>query len=409
MSGRPGGQETEQTEQAPGGDEASDTVRRPPILLLTPVDLDTNGIGALFLRELLSSSPLDIVVQREPQYLMENGVMGGGRFGSLARATSNRVPFFHALRLRLFSTFSLDRRVAAVAAAADALGAKTIWITASSPEVILVAERLAAMGRDLRVMVWDDPSYSAYNLGLDPSFQHELMERFGSLLKKARRISVIGRNMQEMYAEKFGVCSDIIRHGIDIKNIHFRENTVNKNELNIVFAGSLYSKMEWNSFISALESIEFNLENIRLKVSFMGDFPVTGARRSSGVDFLGRKSFQEAMTILSEMDIGYLPYWFDSSHETVARTSFPSKLSAYATAGLAVFHHAPAYTEVTTLMQRLPFGVACPSLEESDIIDCIRRLKDMLFTDECIQARQDLLDKEIDKDVMNDRFSVFLS
>jgi hypothetical protein len=100
----------------------------------------------------------------------------------------------------LFSTFSLDRRVAAVAA--DALGAKTIWITASSPEAILCAERLAAMGRDLRVMVWDDPSYSAYNLGLDPSFQHELIERFGSLLKKARRISVIGRNMQEMYADK---------------------------------------------------------------------------------------------------------------------------------------------------------------------------------------------------------------
>lgn len=219
MSGRPGGQEKEQTEQAPGGDEAGDTVRRPPILLLTPVDLDTNGIGALFLRELLSSSPLDIVVQREPQYLMENGVMGGGRLGSLARATSNRVPFFHALRLRLFGTFSRDRRVAAVAAvaAADALGAKTIWITASSPEVILVAERLAAMGRDLRVMVWDDPSYSSYNLGLDPSFQHELMERFGSLLKKARRISVICRNMQEMYADKFGVCSNIIRNGIDIK------------------------------------------------------------------------------------------------------------------------------------------------------------------------------------------------
>ncbi|SCW94903.1 hypothetical protein [Ancylobacter rudongensis] len=408
MSGRPGGQEKEHTEQAPGGDEAGDTVRRPPILLLTPVDLDTNGIGALFLRELLSSSPLDIVVQREPQYLMENGVMGG-RFGSLARATSNRVPFFHALRLRLFGIFSLDRRVAAVSAAADALGAKTIWITASSPEVILVAERLAAMGRDLRVMVWDDPSYSAYNLGLDPSFQHELMERFGVLLKKARRISVIGRNMQEMYAAKYGVCSNIIRHGIDIKNIYSRKSSVNKNEINIVFAGSLYSKMEWNCFISALESVGFKLDNIKIKVSFIGDFPVTGARRSTGVNFLGRKSFQEAMSILSEMDIGYLPYWFDSSHETVARTSFPSKLSAYAIAGLAVFHHAPAYTEVTTLMQRLPFGVACPSLEGSDIIDCVRELIDMLFTDKCIQARQDLLDKEIDKDVMNYRFSFFLS
>jgi hypothetical protein len=75
-------------------------------------------------------------------------------------------------------------------------------------------------------------------------------------------------------------------------------------KLNIVFAGSLYSNIELNCLIYTIESIEFNLENIKIKISFVGDFPVKGARRSSGVDFLGRKSSQDAMTILSEMDIG---------------------------------------------------------------------------------------------------------
>lgn len=380
------------------------------VMLMTPVDLASNGVGAIFLNEILDSRPAgEVVVRWEPPFLMERGLLrGAGRFGRLVRAASSRAPYFHSLRLRHFRRSALDARVSALGAAADAAGARAVWVTASSPEVILIADRLAAMGRDLRVMVWDDPSYFLANLGVDPSFKADVMQAFGRLLTNAGAVAVIGRNMQSLYAETYGISSTIIRHGIDPKNIGPRPPAPRNDLFRLIFAGSLYSKKEWNALVSALERVNFNVGGRRVELNFMGRFPVTGARRSPGVNYLGERTFQQAMSIMSDMDAGYLPYWFDPRHELVARTSFPSKLSAYAAAGLAVFHHAPAYTEVTTLLRELPFGVSCPSLEEGVVIDHLNTLMELQATDICNQAISVLLNKEISIETMLHNFDDFV-
>lgn len=389
---------------------AARSVSHSSVLLMTPVDLTSNGVGAIFLNEILASRPAgEISAWCEPPFLMERGLMrAGGRFGRLIRAASSRIPHFHSMRLRYFRRSVLDSRVAAVAAAAGAADARAVWITASSAEVILIADRLAALGHDLRVMVWDDPWYFLTNLRVDHSFKAEVMQAFGRLLRNARGVAVIGMNMQSLYKQRYGISSTIIRHGIDARHIPLRRSACLSGSCRMIFAGSLYSKEEWNALVSALDGVNCNVGGRRVELNFIGRFPLTGALRPSWVNYLGERSFQEAMSIMSEMDVGYLPYWFDPRFEVVARTSFPSKLSAYATAGLAIFHHAPSYTEVSTLLQKLPFGVSCPSLEASAIVDRLRALMTLQDSGACDSARKVLLHEQLSDEIMLKGFINFI-
>lgn len=400
------------TRQVTGGAPAFDRESEPAdkIFLATPVDLHSSGIGALFLRDLIASqASATFVVHQEPPFLLGGRAASGPSPTRFLRAASTRLPGFHSARLRWFRSRLLEKRVAAVAIDADAARAERIWVTASSAEMIWIAERLAASGREVRVTVWDTPEYFSANLGLDARLRGALMESFGSLLKQARAVSVIGRAMQEDYLERYGVKSEIIRHGIDADPSIVRRKPQTEGPVRIVFAGSLYSKEEWNSFTTALETGGWHVAGRPVLLHFMGRFPLSGARKPERVVLLGEKPFDEAMRIMSSMDIGYLPYWFDEQHKLVARTSFPGKLSAYAAAGLAVLHHAPPYTEATAFLEQYPFGLACPSLQSDDIIRALTRLVELAGTDECRAARLAAVRDELSREAMAVRFRRFLT
>jgi len=378
---------------------------RRKIFLATPTQFASNGIGALFLRDLIASQPdIGFIVHEEPPFLM-----GGGSAMRALRAASTRLPVFHSARLRWFRSRLLEKRVMAVAAAADAARADCIWVTASSPEMIWIADLLAAGGRDVRATVWDAPEYLSGNLRLDAALQDTLVDSFGSLLRRARAISVIGRTMQKDYLERYGVRSEIIRHGIDADPAMVGRKPRTGGPVRIVFAGSLYSKAEWNSFVGALDAADWQVAGRPVLLHFMGRFPLSDARKPKQLVLLGEKPFDEALKVMASMDIGYLPYWFDKRHEIVARTSFPGKLSAYAAAGLAVFHHAPPYTEATGFLRNYPFGLACPSLGSDDIVQALTQLVELAGTDKCCQARQAAVRDELSREAAAARFRRFLA
>lgn len=397
---------SKQPSTAPASGE--DTAR--PVLLVVTTDLGAKGIGALFLRDVMASAPeITVAVYRELPFLLGGVASRWGKFAALFRSAAARVPRFHALRLAWFRAQLEPARAAAIAEAADRQDTDRIWITASSPEMIWIGERLAASGRDVRVTVWDAPEYLAGNLRLPSSMQRALLQAFGNLLRQAQAVSVIGRAMQSDYERLYGVPSEIIRHGIDTAALPDRSPRAEGNALRIVFAGSLYSKEEWNSFTDALAATGWTVGGRRVLLHFMGRFPLSGARKPDEVVFLGEKSFAEAQKILSTMDIGYLPYWFDPRREVAARTSFPGKLSAYAAAGLAIFHHAPPYTEATAFLAAYPFGLACPSLEPRTVIDTLERLIAGLDSDACRQARETALREELSQEAMGQRFRRFMA
>lgn len=176
----------------------------------------------------------------------------------------------------------------------------------------------------------------------------------------------------------------------------------------IIFAGSLYSKEEWNSLVDALESAGWRAGGRDVELHFMGRFPLSGARRPERVQLLGHRPFAEAMAIMAGMDIGYLPYWFDPAHEVPARTSFPGKMSAYAAAGLTVFHHAPDYTEATAFLGQYPFGVACPSLEPDVVLSSLDEAIRLSADEASRLAREQAVARELSRDAMAERARRFL-
>lgn len=111
---------------------------------------------------------------------------------------------------------------------------------------------------------------------------------------------------------------------------------------------------------------------------------------------------------MSKMDIGYLPYWFSEKYSIVAKTSFPGKLSAYAAAGLAVFNHAPTYTEAAKFLEEYPFGITCASCDSENILQSLADLVSINKTSGCENARRLALISELSDSAMYSRFKKFL-
>ncbi len=179
-------------------------------------------------------------------------------------------------------------------------------------------------------------------------------------------------------------------------------------DVNIVFAGSLYAKSEWNEFVAALESVNWKLEGRTINLTFVGRFPASGAMKPARVKYCGELPFDETLKVLERMDIGYLPYWFSAEHQLVASTSFPGKLSAYAAAGLAIYHHAPAYSDAAGFLSENRFGVVCSSMERDRILADLTALISLAQSDECQSARRAAFETELSQRAMRQRFRDFI-
>ena len=94
------------------------------------------------------------------------------------------------------------------------------------------------------------------------------------------------------------------------------------------------------------------------------DVRATGPAR---IEFLGWHSTTDAVAILSECDVCYVPYWFDAAFRAGVELSFPNKVSLYLATGRPVFFHGPRRSTPTRFLERWPVGLACHSLEPDEI------------------------------------------
>lgn len=365
-----------------------------PILLLTSASRHGNGIGTLFLQTLVEGVPeVPIHWHTERPFWLGQSLVRFGKLGVLLRAASVRLGLWSALRLLLYRHFVLQRRVKQMENWVKVNQACTILLTASSPELIALGSQLAALGHDVRAIVWDAPEYLTANLRLGRAATDRVQRDFAVLMQGARAAAVISEGMKDRYEKMYGVPCLIMRHGTNA--VPRTDRTHAKDALRIVFAGSLYSKQEWNAFVAALELADWKLAERDVRLIFIGNFPLTGATRSDRLECLPAVSHERALELMAEMDIGYLPYWFDDGHASIVRSSFPGKMTAYAAAGLAVFHHAPAYSTVNLFLNRYPFGISCESLEPKIILEKLIQLNAWKNCHQVQDARNRAMDEAL--------------
>jgi len=369
-----------------------------------------SGIGSIFLRDFIATSPdTNFNIATVPPFLSPPASISPGLRrlwqGTLA-LLAKIVPGIHAARIRAFRALALRRYVVSIKEHLVRTSTSRIWLTAASPELIAVGLALARDGHDIRTTVWDDPNYFIDNLRIDGSQRGVILDEFAELLKRSTKVSVISKAMNNLYKPISRRESIILRHGPHIENPRIRAIA---DEVRIVFAGSMYSKAEWNAFIYTLENAGWRIRGRKVELYFVGHFPKHGAIRPRKVRYLGPVSYAETVRTLSQMHIGYLPYWFAPENELVARTSFPGKLSAYAAAGLAVFHHAPSYSEVADFLREYPFGVTCSSLDHNRIYGALSDLVEGYHDPALHKARQLALTEELSAAAAAPRFAAFLA
>jgi hypothetical protein len=385
----------------------------PKVLLLVYGDPRSLGIGNIFLRETVQHYPRERLFRYSlvPHNAYQGEVDWHGVPTITRRARTSIIPIVSSLldwRFRLLSARRMAEEIEQFVAANKI---DLIWSVLNSSCTIALTQRLmTSVGIPFVSTVWDAPEYFAMNHHMDPVTARIMLRNYSQVLRKSRRVSVVSESTRDVYSRRYGVNGLILRHGIHPDLWHGRPDERRPSSyFTIGFAGSLYAKREWNALLDTIRCVNGSLEGRTVIVRFIGRFPKTFARAAPFVEMAGRRLRSETLEMLSEVDVAYLPYWFDRKHSYVVKTSFPSKLSTYLAAGIPVFYHGPADSSPARFFKDYPVGLCCHSLKTLDILATLKRLAtDTELQKTVALARQVALSNALGLEVMLGQFAALL-
>lgn len=345
------------------------------ISILTSTPPGSAGVGDIFLSNIINNCDVDF---RSRISLVRgstrNDPFWNNTRSHVIRTRSSGFPVLRELFLFLFIRLRLERVAARIAQLLASEGVGQLWVTLSSPEVILVAERLSRVHAvEIFATIWDLPEYFLGTPGVCSSrVRHQILWAYRDILMASVRVSCISEGMAD-HVSKEGVPPErirVIRNGV-FDGASEVVKGFGHDSQRIVFVGSLYAKEEWNALVAALESVDFIVDGVVVELIHVGRFPRFGAKRSSRVKHLGVLPHSEVLHLITVNDIGYLPYWMDSDKALIVNTSFPGKLSTYVVMGAKTLFHGPDNSSVSRFFETYPVGLICSSRDHIDIIDSI--------------------------------------
>lgn len=303
-----------------------------------------------------------------------------------------------------------DRKLLSMAiAAGKEQRADLVWAILDIPTTIHLAKPLAeALNVPLLTTVWDPPEVQQRWVGrlMHPS----VLDDFAQAVRHSKRCAVISENMQEEYQQKYHTESIVMRHGIE--RTLWQEvacKFTSAQRFTIGFSGTIYAKKEWLALINALDSVNWHIagKDIFLRV-LTKDLAMSVAGRAN-IEFYGWRSVQESIQLLSDVDINYIPYWFDEAYRVATRLCFPTKLSTYLATGRPILFHGPEGSSPTRFLQKYPAGISCHSLKNLAIIETIVKVmeSESSYKMMCC-AGQQALREEFDLSVYTSRFAQFI-
>jgi glycosyltransferase involved in cell wall biosynthesis len=216
--------------------------------------------------------------------------------------------------------------------------------------------------------------------------------------------------MREEYRRRYGRDSVVLIHGAHPSLRHPPATALrHPGELVIGVAGNLYSATEWYALLRALDTVNWTVADRRVRIRVMGPDLVLYRQRKINIEFLGWRPMREALDLLAETDLAYLPYFFDERFRLTVKLCFPTKLTAYLASGLPVLFHGPEDSAPVRFFGRYPIGICCHTLESQGIVQCLRRfVEDPVFYSQAVQAGTRALDEELDLRIFLERFAAMI-
>ena len=284
----------------------------------------------------------------------------GGPIGSLTAFVASRFPFRAHVKKLVKEAVLFGRKH----------HVDKVWMILDTATTIAMGVDVASeLGVPLLSNVWDPPESFLQQRGIDRFSRSRLIKRFGETLHLSEKVSVVSESMQQDYEQDYGANAIILRHGIlPVEQTDKTKLSCIDKEFVIGFAGGLYAYSAWNSLMKALTLNDWKLNGRNVIVRVMGARFYFKSKEKANIEFLGWRSTSEAVKLLADCDVNYLPHPFESSSYYLTRYSFPTKLSTYAATGRPVFIHAPEYSSLHCFYKKHPIGIYCKSLEPSEVI-----------------------------------------
>ncbi len=385
----------------------------PRVLLLVQGNPGSSGIGNIFLRQVVRHYPDRRLLRFS--LVPHNAHQGDGIWCGIPAITRRTLtsifPIASSLLYWRFRLLYVERLAEEIRHLVTSNQVDLIWSVLNSSFIIALTDQLMqTLEIPFVSTVWDAPEYFAMNRHLDPVTTRILLESYPRVLRRSHRLSVSCESMRNVFLEKYGVDSLPWIHGVHHSLWQDRlPRILPPDRLVIGFAGSLYAKKEWNTLLAALRSANGVIGGHRVTIKFIGRFPRTFAQMEPFVERTGRHSQAETLEMLSDVDFGYLPYWFDPKRSYIVKTSFPNKLSTYLAAGIPVFYHGPTDSSPALFFKDYPVGLCCHSLETADILTTLSRLvTDTALRNSIAEARQAALENALGLEVMLRQFATLL-
>lgn len=246
-----------------------------------------------------------------------------------------------------------------------------IWVVLEGQTIVRVTHHLL---RKLKIpvfsQVWDPFEWWLRDNEVDRLAQKHLLKIFDGVLRQSQVCATASWPMSEYYTEKYAVPNIPVIAGLPRECVMPAACLPRTGEKFVItLAGQVYARDAWESLVHALQQAKWQVAGRTVSLQLIGD--IKGLPVWIGVDYTGRLSQEETLTLLANSDLLYLPYWFSKKFWREASLCFPSKMVSYFAAGRPVFCHAPDYAAPTKYIVEHKAGYVCSSLDSQDILQCL--------------------------------------
>lgn len=264
----------------------------------------------------------------------------------------------------------------------------------AGPATIYLAKRVSELLPVPFVpIIWDPIDYVAENRGFAPVAVEQIKKDFDFLMKRADMCGVASSGMKTEIELRHGVECEVIINPVDFEELPAKRRV--DTDFRIAFAGSLYARREMETLLQALNYLRWKAHGRKLSLWILGhsfDIPIQSPGFPADFRFLGFLPETEAREALSQVDLGYLPYWFDSKYASCVRQCFPNKLSLYLSSDTPILYHGPADSSVERFLSSYPVGASCNSMDPQILANTILSLaNDQSFSQRCALARKEAI------------------
>lgn len=384
----------------------------PKTLLITSVPPGERGVGESFVREMALQFPEDKLTLALFRAGLSNVSVSEtdqrteypGLSVSLKDECTldlNQSPgldkHLHAYLERLKTWRQLKPLIRQTVEFARNNGVEQVLAIMTHPAIFQITDQIV---QSLKVphscVVWDPPETVMHYLGYDKFSRDASLKMFRSLLTRASSVAVASSSMRDFYKAQLGI------DGLPLVRPLYSHQILptarsSSNELTIGFAGSTYATAEFEALLNTLGSIGWNLDGRPVKLRVLSnswDFAIT---QGASIELHGYRPLEETISILSQCDVLYLPYWISPSFSLSAQVCFPDKLGTYVAAGTPVLYQGPSNTMPSQMVTQYNLGKTCNSLARDEILDRLRQLSgDFRSSPEFIAGRERMLKEQYD-------------